>query len=244
MKSLITRAGRSLRQKGFRTTWQNAISILGDRWFEFRYRVRTEERIKIEDMQVESESRRCGEGYAATRAVPFRKLMAQLDLPPSSVLVDFGCGRGKVLLLALEYGFPKVVGVEYSEPLCKDSCSNLNAFKMRTGKGFTSEVFCADASLYKVRSDENVFFFFNPFDRQILEKVLENIHRSQEESPRDIWLIYNNPISGKIGNSFRNMRLVKEYSYGSSKFVVYYCSGMGAAKNRASASKVVAEAIK
>ena len=61
---------------------------------------------------------RTKEPHELMRLRPFRRLMRTLSLPPGSGFVDFGCGKGRVLLLAAGFGFARITGVEFAKELC------------------------------------------------------------------------------------------------------------------------------
>jgi len=67
--------------------------------------------------------------YQGTSSRLFQAAMKDLD---SSVLkgdfIDFGCGRGKVLLMALDYPFKKLHGVELSDKLVQEAEENLENY--------------------------------------------------------------------------------------------------------------------
>ena len=48
--------------------------------------------------------------------------------------MDLGCGKGRVLMLAVEYGFARVTGVDYSASLCEIARRNLDVLRARTGR--------------------------------------------------------------------------------------------------------------
>jgi cyclopropane fatty-acyl-phospholipid synthase-like methyltransferase len=85
-----------------------AFNVIADLEFDLRYGTDTMRRVEKDALPGSS-------SYSATKARGFRTLMRKLDLPKASVFVDLGSGKGRVLLLAAQYGFEKVVGVEYSQ---------------------------------------------------------------------------------------------------------------------------------
>ena len=80
---------------------------------------------------------------------------------------------------------------------------------------------------YEIKDDENVFFIFHPFDSIVLGRVLENIEKSLEKKPRDIWLLYHAPdtlgASAPIRNAIESHEFQKEAEsvIRGDKFVVY-----------------------
>jgi SAM-dependent methyltransferase len=118
------------------------------------------------------------EAYAP---VPYGILSAMLaDVPAplhGGALIDFGCGMGRVLVVASRQ-FRRVIGVEYSERLAGIARQN-------TKRNSSCQIETMDAAQFAIPDDAAVFFFFNPFGKQTMATVLSNIGRSLCEHPRD-----------------------------------------------------------
>lgn len=117
--------------------------------------------------------------------------------------VDIGCGQGRALCVAVHFGFSKVTGIDFSPDFCAASVRNL----IRTAKqkdGFQYEVLLQDAAGWPVPDDADCLFFFNPFDAEIMEKVIARIRESLRRNPRKVQIIYVNPLYGYLftGNGF------------------------------------------
>jgi SAM-dependent methyltransferase len=105
--------------------------------------------------------------YEAVPATVFHDLMA--DVPVTgSVFVDVGCGKGRALLLARDYPFRRIVGVEFSQQLADIAARNLRDEPR-------AEVVCCDALNYRFPDGPLVVFANNPFDKAIMRQVLEGI---------------------------------------------------------------------
>ncbi|MDE3184017.1 MAG: class I SAM-dependent methyltransferase [Bacteroidota bacterium] len=124
-------------------------------------------------------------------------------------LVDFGCGKGRVLILAAYYGFKKITGIDFSRNLVLEAEANIE----KVSQFFPNTVFnviCDDAVNYKIEKDKNCFFFFNPFDEVIMLKVIKNILSSLKEDPRKIYVVYINPLDKEI---FLSAGFEEEWSF-------------------------------
>ena len=52
--------------------------------------------------------------YEASNQIFFKKLLDKVDWQfQTSTFVDFGCGKGAALIYAYEFGFKKMIGVEF-----------------------------------------------------------------------------------------------------------------------------------
>jgi SAM-dependent methyltransferase len=107
--------------------------------------------------------------------------------------VDFGCGKGRALILAAQHGFSKVVGVECS-PLLHGQCiGNLRRARERGRFASQFEAHLGDAAGFPVPDDSTVWFWFNPFDEPVARRVAGNMIDSLLRRPRNAYLVYANP---------------------------------------------------
>jgi SAM-dependent methyltransferase len=185
---------RAIRRRGWRGTAGLAISKLYDALFDLRYGTDT-----VSWQEVASLTGTVGDlahalHYQPTDVIPLQKLLRLLDLEPGRVLVDFGSGKGRVLMVAAPFGFRALRGVEFSAGLCDIARRNIERYRARTPWHVDFEVIHGDASEYPVRDDEDVFFLFNPFDDHVLRRVMENISCSFQAAPRPMLLLYRNPV--------------------------------------------------
>jgi len=230
----------SLKRRGVRRTAQTALSISEDYLFDFRHRTDTARRIRLRSLLFVSPNKQEAKDYIPTRGRAFRKLLDSLSLPSDSVFVDFGCGKGKLLLLASRYRFKRIVGVEFSPELAEVAKQNAAHFETRSREREIGtcniEVVCRDAVEYKFRDDENILFFFNPFSSSVMSQVLANIEKSFERKPRDMWLLYNDPSCRELIDRHTHFKQVGTYVYGGHDFRIF-------ARNRTTQSSFPERAV-
>lgn len=217
----VTRILKTLRAKGplrvFKLIWHAAL----DAFWDIRHGTDTLKRVAPDEIQTDSINKRSSQAYGATRARPFVQLLNNLRLPDDSVFVDFGSGKGRVLLIAAQYGFRRVVGIEFSAPLCEVARKNLELFRRRRAITSDVRVVHADVVQYVIEHDETVFYFFDPFSSEVLEKVLNNIRQSLTTHPRRIWVIYNSPQHRDVMERSRLFTSNQNLEIGGSEICVY-----------------------
>ena len=230
--SLVDRFFTSLTEKGPRITaglvlrrLSSIFSKIGDRGFDLRYGTDTLNLIELEDLDIESPTKPNGMRYEPTRARPMRRFLRAMAFPKDSTFVDFGCGKGRVLLVASDYGFKRVVGIEFSPQLCEQARRNLAIYRGKTGTRSDVEIVECDVLDYKIRDDETTFFFFNPFDAGVMGQVLSNIVASHKKHPRRIWLIYHYPEFGEVLDREDFFVKLGSYTFGGGEFAVYTNQG-------------------
>jgi SAM-dependent methyltransferase len=221
MMTLLQRLRTSFRHQGPWATVVKFYAILADRWQDFRYGLDTA--AGAEPLTITGENRGRSFGYQPTRAMPLRRLFRLLQpvLPPDRVLVDLGCGKGRVLLVATEFGFREARGVEFARELCEIAKKNCEKLLARTRTNTRCRIIEADAALYEIQADENVFFMFNPFDEVVLERVLGNIAASWRAAPRKILIIYYNPKCAQVIEQQPEFTRLRQFDFWGFQFTVY-----------------------
>ena len=106
--------------------------------------------------------------------------------------VDYGCGKGRALILAAESGFRRMIGVEFAPRLLSVAERNIAAYRARRPHGGAFEVVSIDATEYEPPSNPAVLFFYNPFDAPVMARVLERLDRAWQRHRADWLLVYRN----------------------------------------------------
>lgn len=112
-------------------------------------------------------------------------------------IVDFGCGKGRALVVAAYFGFKDITGIDFAKALCNAAEQNIQNTKLRY-PSVVFNVICDDVVNYKIKTEQNVFFFFNPFDEVVMLEVVKNILTSLKEKSRKAFIIYVNPVHKEI----------------------------------------------
>jgi precorrin-6B methylase 2 len=188
----LRRAVKNLRRNTLRGTLQTIRAMIEDQGFDWRYGVDTSGSVALNELTIDSRHVVHGAEYTPTRARYFREILRALRVPEDSILVDIGAGKGRILMLAAQFGcFRKVVGVEFSADLCRTAERNIRRFQpSRYRRGISGGAPRCCRLRRAARSD--LFFMFNPFDYIVMQHVIDHIAHSLEEVPRAIWLIYLN----------------------------------------------------
>jgi hypothetical protein len=137
---------------------------------------------------------------AALQALPVRE-------PRDYTLIDVGSGKGRVMFLAAEYPFRRVVGVESVRELHSVTERNIQRYRHRARRCPVIEAVHARAQDYALPADPLVLFFFNPFPADVMAQVMQRVARSLEQQPRPIWLILLFPELAPIIQSVPTLRL-------------------------------------
>jgi SAM-dependent methyltransferase len=168
---------------------RNVVAWLAERWFDSIRGIDTAGRVFLYKADGPPETNPLYLDYQPTPVRTMRALLRQLDpAMRSSTFVDFGSGKGRVLLLAAEFSFARVIGVEFDERLHRTACKNIGAFRGRRHCRNVESVL-GRAEEFAVPSGDLVLYFFHPFEAAIMERILDNVVRSYRENPRKILLL-------------------------------------------------------
>lgn len=196
-----------------------ALRRLSDLAFDWVHGTDTADPVEPGALRVTGPHRERGIRYQITRPRAFRRVLRELDLPPGEVFVDIGCGKGLVLLLAREFGFRRIVGVEYAPALCEIARRNLEVAGGPDPSRFA--VHCCDAADYDFREEESVIYLFNPFDSFVLERVMAQLAASLARNPRRAWLIYHFPRWHAVVERSGLFAAIATQVDGDSEFIIY-----------------------
>jgi SAM-dependent methyltransferase len=107
--------------------------------------------------------------------------------------IDLGSGKGRTLLMASDYPFRRIVGVELLPALHRIAQQNVAQYKSAAQKCFTLESIREDAAQFNFPAGPLLIYLFNPFPESVLRRVLANLQRALDGSPRAVYMIYYNP---------------------------------------------------
>ena len=122
--------------------------------------------------------------YEPTPYIVLGRLAVSGYIKRESRVLDYGCGKGRVcIFLSSECGC-FATGIDFSDRMIRTAKENLVRSACRNLVRFQ----CCPAEQYEV-TEEDTFFFFNPFTDTVLHSVIGRIRRSWYEKPRQIRLL-------------------------------------------------------
>jgi SAM-dependent methyltransferase len=135
--------------------------------------------------------------YQAVDPDVFRATMAHIVGQPGEDLsrftfVDLGCGKGRALLLAEEYEFKKIVGVDFAKRLVKIASRNAAIVESHR----ITVVHC-DVRDFDFPPGPLVVFLYNPFSERITRGVVQRLNSRTEP----FHIAYVNPLHAETVSS-------------------------------------------
>ena len=106
---------------------------------------------------------------------------------------DVGAGKGLALLLASDYGFKELVGIEFSPSLVEAGKRNVAIYEQKTHKSLNVEWICHDFMKVDLGTKPQLFFLNSPFPYEIAKLAVAHIEASLAANPRKAIVLYRKP---------------------------------------------------
>lgn len=214
-RTIIPRIKKSLRERGLITSlcrsfllpvhlfreYRAAKSLRRDDHvseFDRQYGVDTEGSFEgwtyLSDLDIPSSNWIDGHDYTAIEPERFRRVLASFQIAFEAFsFIDFGSGKGRALLLASEYPFQRIMGLEFSPELHRTAEENIRRYSSTTQKCRDVQSLNVDFVEFALPPEALVLFFFNPCHPRVLSRVVAGIGGSLRSRPRALYIAYVRP---------------------------------------------------
>jgi hypothetical protein len=133
--------------------------------------------------------------YQATEPAIFGEMIDSLNLDfENFTFIDIGSGKGRVLLMAADYPFRRILGIELLPALHRVAEENLSVYKDDSQRCLAVQSVCGDARTFVFPTEPLVIYLFNPLPEPGLMDVLANLDHSLRQFPRAVYMLYHNPV--------------------------------------------------
>ncbi len=137
------------------------------------------------------------------------------------VFLDLGSGKGRTLLMASDYPFRRIIGVELLSALHHAAQGNLGKYRSESQKCFALESICSDANGFHLPAEPTVLYLFNPFPEAGLKRMVANLEQSLRAHPRSVYVLYHNPLLEHILDASATLKKVG----GTHQYAIYQSKG-------------------
>jgi SAM-dependent methyltransferase len=136
--------------------------------------------------------------YVGSQPSIIRRAIAAVGDTSEYQFVDLGCGKGRALIVAGEFSFRKIQGIELSSRLAKIARENL----ARVGRRFPTRppfaVVEGNAVTSPFPEGKLVFFFYHSFGEELLAELIQEIESFLARGNGPVFFIYYNPVNGHV----------------------------------------------
>ena len=112
--------------------------------------------------------------------------------------VDLGCGKGRALMVASEFSFARLVGVEISPNLAEVARRNAAVIGLRDPRRTPIEIHVGDATTVRPPGERVVYFMYHPVGRALMETLVDGLERQLANGLQHAFLVYYNPVHGDV----------------------------------------------
>lgn len=129
--------------------------------------------------------------------------------------IDIGSGKGRALLLASQYPFKRVLGIELLPELHRVAKENIGKYKSDSQRCFAVDCVLGDASKFDFPVEPTVLYLFNPLPESGLVRLIMNLEQSLREHPRPVFVLYHNPLLERVmtrNATFKRILTTHQYS--------------------------------
>jgi hypothetical protein len=137
--------------------------------------------------------------YQPTDPVLFHRMVDCLAIDfRQFTFIDVGSGKGRTLLMASDYPFRRIVGIELLPALQRISLENIAQYNPGSRRCSDIGAVCGDAREFVFPPGPLVLYLFNPLPERGLRKVIGNLEGSLREDPRPVYLLYHHPLLAEV----------------------------------------------
>ena len=208
-ESLREKLYRHLRSGGLMATLLVILKNLHHRmdhaWqrhFDRRFGIETAGCLTLETLSIDSPNKASGVHYEPTPPQVLRHVFSRLSIQYEDYeFVDFGCGKGRVLVLAARYPFKRIIGIEFAPELVEIARRNMAGYHDEQRRCKDIDIVLTDAATFEMPTGPAILYLFNPFDASIVRRIAENLARCVEQHPSTKYVIYYNPLNESVFGS-------------------------------------------
>ena len=242
-KTILPRIRKSLRDRGLITTLRRSVLLPFHVVKEYRdakklrpgnyksefdraYDVETDGEYDgwtyLSDLDIASPNWIDANDYHGIEPERFRMVLASLNIAfDNYTFVDFGSGKGRALLLASEFPFKEIIGLEFSSELHVIAEANMQRYRSATQKCKNIRSINMDFTAFDLPSGPAILFFFDPCKQRVLEEVVSRIEGALSSRSGPLFIAYVAPRSEtlRIFDSSRFLKVV--FRNPEFRFVIY-----------------------
>ena len=137
--------------------------------------------------------------YQPVQLHVFARILRAAPIAPASYLmVDFGSGKARALILGAEHGFKRLIGIELAPALHEAAVRNVDAYRRCRPQAPPIDLHCGDAATWPIPEEQAFIFLYNPFAEPVVARIARRLEISLRRRPRDTLVAYRNPVHAGV----------------------------------------------
>jgi SAM-dependent methyltransferase len=181
---------------------------------DWKYNADTGGTIQMAQLEVDAPNVRFATCYRATLGWVIRRFLRRLpaDLARCS-FVDFGSGKGRALLVAAEFPFERIVGVEFCGALHDIAQRNIAGLPQPMRPEGRVRSVLQDVTAFALPQTNLVGYLYNPFGPPVLDEVAARLAAHRRRG-FEVHVIYINPKHRDVFEHDGRFRVIDSHKKG------------------------------
>src|SRR5258706_2882714 len=139
--------------------------------------------------------------YGASQPSIIRRAITALGTIDHHEFIDIGCGKGRAMVVASEFPFRSISGIELSPQLTKVARRNISTVQ----RGFPArppvEAIEGNAITFPLPKAKLALFFCHSFGEELLSQLISNLETAISSGIGPVFFVYYNPVHGNVLDS-------------------------------------------
>jgi SAM-dependent methyltransferase len=162
--------------------------------FDREYGIETSGFIEARVLAPDPETGKSMQCYGGSQPGIVRRVLATLPDKSGFTFVDLGCGKGRVLVIASEFNFKEIIGVDIAKPVLDKA--RANAALLRKAYPGRTPIRLVHGNAFKLmpEGDKLVFYLYHPFGREGVEQFVAGLEDRIRNESAQVFVVYCNPV--------------------------------------------------
>ncbi|MGI9259553.1 MAG: class I SAM-dependent methyltransferase [Gammaproteobacteria bacterium] len=161
--------------------------------FDKKFGTVTNNRVEVLDGNLPETAQDTAVRYVPTKPEVIRHICRTIPGDRNDyIFLDLGSGRGRALLVASDFPFKEIIGVEVSPMHNKIAQENITKYRPNSQRCTAISSICANVLDYQFPSSDLIIYLYQPFDDPVLRQVLLNLEETIGDS-HCVYLCYSAP---------------------------------------------------
>jgi SAM-dependent methyltransferase len=136
--------------------------------------------------------------YGGSQPSIIRRAIMALREVDEYHFVDLGCGKGRAMIVASEFPFRSICGVELSSRLTKIARQNLNRVRRCFPNRPPVSIVEGNAITSPLPEGKVALFFYHAFGAELLSQFIHELEGFLSRGNGPVFFIYCNPVHGHV----------------------------------------------
>ncbi len=136
--------------------------------------------------------------YAGSQPDIVRRALSVLPDHPHYSFIDLGCGKGRATIVASEFPFREIGGIELSSDLASIAGANVRKVSERFPDRTPIIITQGNIASFNFPKGKIVLFIYHAFGRELMSQFLTLVETHLSSSKEHLFIVYNNPVCGDI----------------------------------------------